>query len=72
MIKQLYENLKTAENPRKDLISIKQELKEEAAITELQGILQGRYETFQGCKGKKKCCAYFRNVKGTRGGSSLV
>lgn len=48
MIKQLYENLKTAENPRKDLISIKQELKEEAAITELKGILQGRYETFQG------------------------
>ncbi len=49
MIKQLYENLKTAENPRKVLISIKQELKEEVAVEQLKMILQGKYDVFLDC-----------------------
>lgn len=49
MIKQLYENLKTAENTRKDLISIKQELKEDAAVEQLKKILQGEYSVFLRC-----------------------
>ena len=49
MIKQLYENLKTAENPRKDLISIKQELKEEVAVEQLKMILQKKYDVFLDC-----------------------
>lgn len=46
MIRQLYENLKKAENPRKDLIAIKQELKEEAKALALNEILQGQYDVF--------------------------
>lgn len=46
MIKQRYESLKTAEDLRKELISIKQELKEESAVAKWQSVLQGRYDTF--------------------------
>lgn len=46
MLKQLYEDLKTAENPRKELISIKQELKEEASVVEWRNMLQGNYDIF--------------------------
>lgn len=46
MIEQRYESLKTAENPRKELISIKQELKEEAAAQKWRTMLQGKYDIF--------------------------
>lgn len=46
MIKQLYQKLNTAENPRKDLIALKQELKEDSALRELRGFLQEDYGVF--------------------------
>lgn len=46
MIKQRYDGLRTAENPRKELISIKQELKEESAKAEWKEALQGNYDNF--------------------------
>lgn len=46
MIEQRYESLKTAENPRKELISIKQELKEEAVAKKWSTMLQGNYDIF--------------------------
>lgn len=49
MIEQLYQNLKTAENPRKELIALKEKLKEEDASKELQELLQGDYGVFLEC-----------------------
>lgn len=46
MIEQFYENLKLSENPRKELISIKQELKEPSAVLRLRSIINGEYEIF--------------------------
>lgn len=46
MIRQFYENLKTAENPRKELISLKQKLKDEAVAAEFCDMLQGEYKIF--------------------------
>lgn len=46
MIKQLYQNLNMEEDPRKELIALKQELKEEHAIRELRELLQGDYGIF--------------------------
>lgn len=46
MVEQHYESLKTEENPRKELISIKQELKEKAVVLEWQKKLQGNYDIF--------------------------
>lgn len=48
MVAELYENLKTGENPRKFLIAIKQELKEEHSRRELLDILQGDYSYLLG------------------------
>ncbi len=47
MIVQQYENLKTTDSPRKELISIKQELKDKEVVSEWQKILQGDYDIFQ-------------------------
>ena len=41
MIVQQYENLKTTDSPRKELIAIKQELKDEVVVLEWQKMLQG-------------------------------
>lgn len=46
MLKQQYENLKTVESPRKELISIKQELKQETAVAEWKDMLHGKYDIF--------------------------
>ena len=46
MVEQHNESLKTEENPRKELISIKQELKEKAVVLEWQKKLQGNYDIF--------------------------
>ena len=46
MIVQQYENLKTTDSPRKELIAIKQELKDEVVVLEWQKMLQGNYDIF--------------------------
>ncbi|MEH2941626.1 methyltransferase [Lachnospiraceae bacterium KK002] len=43
MVKEQYESLKTGKNLRKDLIALKQELKQEESRQELLDILQGEY-----------------------------
>ena len=46
MIEQFYEKLKAAENPRKELIVLKQELKEASVAAEWKHMLQGTYDVF--------------------------
>lgn len=48
MVAELYENLKTGENPRKNLIALKQELKEERSCRELSELLEGDYSYLTG------------------------
>ena len=46
MIREQYESLKTGKNLRKDLIALKQELKQEEAREELLKLLEGDYRIF--------------------------